>query len=166
MPLSLLSRMSKLVFQKVDFFHRKWLLSFISYITFIATQYALFQWICTVSFLRYLNFNVILFPFFSYFLSELHCSYRKFRKKQTTYFWNLSTWHKDFTIISSRASDFSEANIFIVFIWKQHRSKIHTITEYLLSNRKQRIIPFQNTPGGADSMFWEFMQFPELRFAC
>lgn len=112
---------ANLVFQKVDFFHRKWLLSFISYITFIVIQYVLFQSICTVSFLRYLNFIVILFSFFSYFLLELYCSYRKFRKKQTTYIydflstkwtellreaktvlWNLSAWHKGFTIISSR----------------------------------------------------------------
>lgn len=105
---------ANLVFQKVDFIHGKWLLSFISYITFIVIQSVLFQSICIVSFLRYLNFNVVLYSCLNYFLWELRCSYGKFRKKQTTYlydflsttwiellreakiaFWNLSTWHQD-----------------------------------------------------------------------
>lgn len=77
---------ANLVFQKVDFFHRKWLLSFISYITFIVLQSVLFQSICIVSFLRSLNFNVILFSCFSYFLWELHCSCRKFRKNKLPIF--------------------------------------------------------------------------------
>lgn len=105
---------ANLVFQKVDFIHGRWLLSFISYITFIGIQSVLFRSICIVSFLRYLNFNVVLYSCLNYFLWELHCSYGKFRKNQTTYlydfisttwiqllrkakiaFWNLSTWHQD-----------------------------------------------------------------------
>ena len=58
-----------------------------------------------------------------------------------------------------------EANFFIAYIRKQHRSKIPTITEYLLPNRKHRIIPLKNNPSGAVSTIWECMQLLDPRFA-
>lgn len=55
----------------------------------------------------------------------------------------------------------TEAKVSTVYIWNQHKSKIHTIMEYLLPSRKHRIIPLKNNARHGISTFWEGMQFPE-----